>query len=273
MASVAVTGRADLSDAQWAKLEPLLPVGKRPGRPSKWTRRQLVDGIRWRVRAGAPWRDIPPAYGSWQAAYGLFRRWQRAGVWARILARLQARGDAAGLITWDVSVDSTIARAHQHAAGARKGGMRRPNRRAGWGSRSRPITRWDGRGVAGPPSCIWPSSRARSRCRWSLPRDNAVIRHSSRSWWVVSGWPGRDVAGPEPGRSGYWRTRHTVLEPTAPTCVVVVSGARSRRRPTRKPTARPRVVRVAAHQPSTRRSTSSATPWNAASTGSSATVP
>jgi transposase len=53
--------------------------------------------------------------------YSLFRRWQRAGVWAAILARLQARADAAGLITWDVSVDSTIARAHQHAAGARKG--------------------------------------------------------------------------------------------------------------------------------------------------------
>jgi transposase len=120
VASVAVTGRADLTDAQWAVLEPLLPAGKKPGRPPRWTRRQLIDGIRWRVRAGTPWRDVPPGYGSWQAVYGLFRRWQRAGVWARILARLQARADAAGLITWDVSVDSTIARAHQHAAGARK---------------------------------------------------------------------------------------------------------------------------------------------------------
>jgi transposase len=51
--------------------------------------------------------------------YGLFRRWQRAGVWQRIVVGLQARADAAGLITWDVSVDSTISRAHQHAAGAR----------------------------------------------------------------------------------------------------------------------------------------------------------
>src|SRR3954452_13361179 len=100
-------------------LAPLLPAGRRPGRPSKWTKRQLIDGIRWRVRVGAPWRDVPDCYGSWQAVYGLFRRWQRAGVWARILTALQARADAAGLICWDVSVDSTIARTHQHAAGAR----------------------------------------------------------------------------------------------------------------------------------------------------------
>ncbi|WP_425548798.1 transposase [Amycolatopsis ultiminotia] len=58
--SVAVSGRADLADAQWAILEPLLPVGKRPGRPPLWSRRQLVDGIGWRVRVGSPWRDVPP---------------------------------------------------------------------------------------------------------------------------------------------------------------------------------------------------------------------
>ncbi len=51
--------------------------------------------------------------------YGLFRRWQRNGTWRMILAGLQGRADAEGLITWDVSVDSTVARAHQHAAGAR----------------------------------------------------------------------------------------------------------------------------------------------------------
>jgi transposase len=129
--TLAVTRRFDLTDAQWAVLEPLLPVGKKPGRPPTWTRRQLIDGIRWRIRAGTPWRDVPRVYGSWQAVYGLFRRWQRAGVWAGILARLQALADATGLITWDVSVDSTIARAHQHAAGARKKGMCRRNHPAG----------------------------------------------------------------------------------------------------------------------------------------------
>jgi len=131
VASVAVAGRFDLTDAQWAVLEPLLPTGKKAGRPLKWTKRQLIDGIRWRVRVGAPWRDIPSCYGSWSAVAGLFRRWQRAGVWAQILTALQARADAAGHIVWDVSVDSTVARAHQHAAGARKRGICRPTRPAG----------------------------------------------------------------------------------------------------------------------------------------------
>ncbi|MER6006477.1 hypothetical protein ABT120_48615 [Nonomuraea angiospora] len=65
-------------------------------------------------------------------AYSVFRRWQRDGTWARILTALQAIADAAGRIVWDVSVDSTIARAHQHAAGARKGGC--AGRTAGRGS-------------------------------------------------------------------------------------------------------------------------------------------
>src|SRR5258706_5595084 len=82
---------------------------------------------RFRVRVGAPWRDVPDCYAPWQTVYGLFRRWQRAGVWARIVAGVQARADAAGLITWDVSVDSTIGRAHQHAAGAaRRGSAEKP---------------------------------------------------------------------------------------------------------------------------------------------------
>jgi transposase len=118
--SVAVTRRADLTDAQWARLEPLLPRGKKAGRPPKRTKRQLIDGIRWRTRCGTPWRDVPEEYGPWQTVYGLFRRWQRAGVWMWILKALQAFADAAGQIVWDVSVDSTIARAHQHAAGARR---------------------------------------------------------------------------------------------------------------------------------------------------------
>ncbi|MBE8518744.1 IS5 family transposase [Amycolatopsis sp. H6(2020)] len=126
-----MTGRFDLTDEQWAVLQPLLSVPSRPGRPSLWSKRQLIDGIRWRVRTGAPWRDMPAGYGSWAAAYGLFRRWQRAGVWQAILTALQAAAEAVGRITWDVSVDSTIARAHQHAASARKRGICRPSRPAG----------------------------------------------------------------------------------------------------------------------------------------------
>jgi len=129
--TVPVTGRADLTDAQWDVLEPLLPRGMKPGRPRKYTRRQLIDGIRWRVRTGAPWRDVPAGYGPWESVYGLFRRWQRDGTWRRIVTGLQARADAAGLICWEVSVDSTVARAHQHAAGARKRGTCRLSRPAG----------------------------------------------------------------------------------------------------------------------------------------------
>jgi transposase len=114
-----VSRRFDLTDEQWARLEPLLPVPVRSGRPPLWTKRQLIDGIRWRVRVGAPWRDVPEHYGSWRAVYSLFRRWQRAGVWVGIIAKLQARADAADRIRWEISVDSTTARAHQHAAGAR----------------------------------------------------------------------------------------------------------------------------------------------------------
>ena len=130
--------RGDLTDEQWVVLEPLLPKGKKPGRPPIWTRRQLIDGIRFRVRTGIPWRDMPEEYGPWGRAYDLFRRWQRNGTWQRIFTELQARADAKDLITWDLNVDSTVCRAHQHAAGARKGGTCRRSRPAV--SRSSPTT-------------------------------------------------------------------------------------------------------------------------------------
>ncbi|MEU0098690.1 transposase [Streptomyces sp. NPDC006267] len=90
--------RGDLSDVQWARLEPLLLTGRELGRPRKWSRR-LLDGIRWRTRTGAPWRDVPDRYGPWDRVYDLFRRWQRDGTWARIVAQLQAESDVKGLIT------------------------------------------------------------------------------------------------------------------------------------------------------------------------------
>ena len=82
MDTLSVAARFDLTDAQWAVLEALLPTPKRSGRPSLFSKRQLIDGIRWRVRAGTPWRDVPVCYGSWSAVYALFRRWQRDGTWA-----------------------------------------------------------------------------------------------------------------------------------------------------------------------------------------------
>ena len=122
MASVAAVRRHDLTDGQWAVCAVALPAVSGRGRPLRWTRRQIIDGIRWRVRTGAPWRDVPEVYPPWQTLYRWFRRWQRDGTWVRVLSVLQARADAAGLIGWTVSVDSTICRAHQHAAGARRDG-------------------------------------------------------------------------------------------------------------------------------------------------------
>ena len=122
--------RGDLTDTQWTRLEPLLPKGKKPGRPLVWTRRQLIDGIRFRTRTGVPWRDMPERYGPWARVYDLFRRWQRNGTWLRIFSELQAQADARELITWDLNIDSTVCRAHQHAAGARKRGICRPSRPA-----------------------------------------------------------------------------------------------------------------------------------------------
>lgn len=167
MTTVAVTGRFDLSDVQWVALEALLPKA-RTGRPPKWSKRQLIDGIRWRTRTGAPWRDVPAEYGPWQTVYGLFRRWQRDGTWVRILAGLQARADAAGLVTWEVSVDSTIMRAHQHAAGARKGGACKKSRPAGL-CPSPQITRWVVPAAGCRPSCIWRVSRDKNRYRCTSP--------------------------------------------------------------------------------------------------------
>ncbi|MET8341864.1 IS5 family transposase [Streptomyces microflavus] len=122
--------RGDLTDAQWMVLDPLLPTGIKPGRPPVHSKRQLINGIRFRTRTGIPWRDLPERYGPWETVYGLFRRWQRDGTWHCIFEQLQAQADAKGLITWDISVDATIARAHQHSAGARKRGICRLSRPA-----------------------------------------------------------------------------------------------------------------------------------------------
>ena len=121
--------RGDLSQAQWQVLEEGLPPVKPTGRKPR-DRRQVIDGIRWRIRTGAPWRDVPERYGPWETCYWLFRTWQRDGTWAQVLTALQSRADARGLIIWDVSVDSTVARAHQHAAGARHNANSNASRRA-----------------------------------------------------------------------------------------------------------------------------------------------
>jgi transposase len=111
---------AVLSDEAWARIEPLLPTsqGKRGGR---WRdHRQVIEAIAWRFRTGAPWRDLPERFGPWQTAWKRLDRWTRDGTWERLLRAVQADADAAGELDWVTSVDSTVVRAHQHAAGARR---------------------------------------------------------------------------------------------------------------------------------------------------------
>lgn len=115
--------RGDLTDEQWVRLETVLPPLSVMGRKPR-DRRQAFDGIWWRARTGSPWRDVRDRYGPWETVYSVFRRWQIDGTWLRILRELQVKADAAGHIEWGVSVDSTICRAHQHAAGAQKRGPR-----------------------------------------------------------------------------------------------------------------------------------------------------
>ena len=116
--------RGELTDEQWEKLYPLLPPQKpKRGRPAQ-DHRLIINGILWILRTGAPWRDLPDHYGPWSTVASRFYRWQKAGIWQRVLEAFQQQGDANGQIDWKKhSVDSTIIRAHQHAAGA-KGGIK-----------------------------------------------------------------------------------------------------------------------------------------------------
>lgn len=114
-----MTGRGDLTNAEWERLEPFLPRGGTRG--GRWSdHRKVINGVLFRVRTGVQWRDLPERFGPWQTIYKRHRRWSADDTWQLLLTRIQAAEDAEGGIDWDVSVDSTTVRAHQHAAGARK---------------------------------------------------------------------------------------------------------------------------------------------------------
>jgi transposase len=112
--------RHDLTDEQFALLEPLLP-DRTPRRGGQWVDHRLViDGVLWRTRTGSPWRDLPASYGKWKTVYNRHRLWSADGTWARVLAGLRRDCDRDGAQQeWTVGVDATVVRAHQHAAGAR----------------------------------------------------------------------------------------------------------------------------------------------------------
>jgi len=110
--------RHDLTDEEWALLEPLLPA-QTPRRSRPWKdHRTVVNGVLWRTRTGSPWRDLPASYGCWKTVYNRHRRWSADGTWEAVLRELQ-RGCDVGEDDWVVAIDSTVVRAHHHAAGAR----------------------------------------------------------------------------------------------------------------------------------------------------------
>jgi len=110
--------RHDLTDAEWALLEPLLPPHPRQGH--RWNdHRVVIGGIFCRVRTGCPWRDLPERFGNWKTVYGRHRRWSGDGTWELILDALRAGCDQEQGAAWMVAADATVVRAHRHAAGAR----------------------------------------------------------------------------------------------------------------------------------------------------------
>ncbi|MGW6217957.1 IS5 family transposase [Streptomyces sp. NPDC055109] len=110
-------GRGDLTNAEWDRLESFLPPGGVRG--GRWRdHRRVINGVLYRVRTRVQWRDLPERFGPWETVYKRHRRWSADGTWQMLLSRVQAAEDAAGRIDWDVSLDSTAVRSHQHAAGA-----------------------------------------------------------------------------------------------------------------------------------------------------------
>ncbi len=107
-----------LTDEMWARIEPLLPAQKGPMGPPLRPHRPVVEGCIFRLRTGIPWRDLPAEFGAWQTVHRRHQQWSLDGMWDRVMAALQAHAHAAGELDWRVSVDSTIARVHQHAATA-----------------------------------------------------------------------------------------------------------------------------------------------------------
>ncbi|MFD6192062.1 IS5 family transposase [Streptomyces sp. NPDC060275] len=109
----------------WDRIEPLMPAD--PVRGRRWAdHRRTLEAIAWKYRTNSPWRDLPDELGSFQTAHKRLIRWAVDGTWEMILAAVLAAADADDDLDWTVSVDSTVVRAHQHAAGALKRGRPTP---------------------------------------------------------------------------------------------------------------------------------------------------
>jgi len=109
--------RLQLDDRRWQKIAAVLSEKKRVGRPGR-DDRNFVEAVLWWRRTGAPWRALPSEFGPWKTVFNRFDRWASRGIWQHLFEALRLDRDD----EWH-SIDSTINRAHQHAAGA-KGGPR-----------------------------------------------------------------------------------------------------------------------------------------------------
>ncbi len=111
--------RYELTDQEWEQIAPLLPSykkGKR-GRPPK-DNRLMLNAMVWLARSGAPWRDLPERYGPWESVYSRFRKWIDDGILDNIFRVLSLEAELE-----ELSLDASIVQAHQHSAGAKKGGL------------------------------------------------------------------------------------------------------------------------------------------------------
>jgi transposase len=107
--------RHALTEAQWARLQPLLPK-QRTGPASTLGDRLFIEAVLFRAKTGMPWRDLPERFGPWKSIYNRFSNWARKGHWAAIFRELQLEVDETGSI-----VDGSVVRAHQDAAGGKGG--------------------------------------------------------------------------------------------------------------------------------------------------------
>lgn len=109
-----------LTDDLWDALRPVVRQAKRnrQGPAPKLPDRDFFEALLYLARTGVPWRDLPAEFGNWDAVYARFRRWVASGALRRLFELLTA--DPTFGEVRRVLIDSTIVRAHQHAAGARR---------------------------------------------------------------------------------------------------------------------------------------------------------
>lgn len=132
--------RLVLTDEAWEDMAKILEsIKNKAGRPPEQSDRMFIEAVLYIARTGIPWRDLPERFGKWDAVYNRFRRWEARGLWKQLWEKLQA--DACK-IAKNIFIDSTIIRAHQHAAGALKKTVGKPHRL------------WDVLGGAFPPKSM-----------------------------------------------------------------------------------------------------------------------